>query len=96
MERNQNPELFKRIEDSLEQLRPYLVADGGDVALASIGDDFVVRLKLLGACSNCSMSYMTLKAGIEQAILKAAPEIKGVESLSEDAFEAQKLQDGLG
>jgi Fe-S cluster biogenesis protein NfuA len=71
-------ELIKIIEDTLTQLRPFLEADGGDLELVEITDEGIVKLKLLGACSNCSMSSMTLKAGVEEAIKKAAPQIKSV------------------
>jgi Fe-S cluster biogenesis protein NfuA len=63
-------QLILRIEEALGQLRPYLEADQGDVSLVEVTDDMVVRLKFLGACSSCSMSSMTLKAGIEQTILR--------------------------
>lgn len=78
---NTDPGLIARIEDALQQLRPYLEADSGDVTLIEVTDDMVVRLQFLGACSSCSMSAMTLKAGIEQAILKAIPEIKSVTAI---------------
>lgn len=74
-------ELTQRIENALEQLRPYLAADQGDVSLVEVTSDGIARVKFLGACSSCSMSAMTLKAGIEQAILKAAPEINRVEAV---------------
>jgi Fe-S cluster biogenesis protein NfuA len=74
--------LISRVEDALEQLRPYLIADNGNVSLLEITDDMVVKLRLLGACGSCNMSMMTLKAGIEQSILKAVPEIKGVEAVA--------------
>jgi Fe-S cluster biogenesis protein NfuA len=74
-------QLIERIEEALNQLRPYLEADQGDVSLVEVTDDMVVRLKFLGACSSCSMSAMTLKAGIEQTILKMVPEIKRVEAV---------------
>ncbi len=73
--------LHARIEDALGQLRPYLHADNGDVSLVEVTDDMVVRLKLMGACSSCSMSAMTMRAGIEQSILKAVPEIRAVEAV---------------
>ena len=72
-----------RVEETLNQLRPYLEADNGNVELLEITDDMKVKLQLLGACSTCSMSMMTLKAGIEQSILKAVPEIKEVISISQ-------------
>lgn len=71
-------DIQQRVEEALDQLRPYLEADSGNVSLLEITDDKIVRLKFLGACSTCSMSAMTLKAGIEQAILRMVPEVKGV------------------
>lgn len=76
------PSLFERVENTLEQLRPYLEADSGNVRLLEITDDMVVRLEFEGACRGCSMSSITLKAGIEQSILKSVPEIKAVEAIS--------------
>ncbi len=70
--------LIDRIEDTLSQLRPYLEADSGNVSFVELTDDMIVKVRLEGACSSCSMSNMTLKAGIEQSLLKAIPEIKGV------------------
>jgi len=70
--------LTEQVEQALETIRPYLIADGGDVAIEEITEDKVVKLKLLGNCGSCKMSFMTMKAGIEQAIMKAVPEIKSV------------------
>ncbi len=81
---NKYSELEKRVEEALHQLRPYLEADGGNVSLEEITDDMIVHLRFHGACSSCSMSAMTLKAGIEQTILKMVPEIKSVRALAED------------
>ena len=75
-------ELTIKINASLDQLRPFLHADGGDMELVEITDDGIVMVRLLGACSDCSMSLMTLKAGLEEAVLKVAPEIKGVEAVN--------------
>ena len=72
-----------RGEEALNQLRPYLEADSGNVSLVEITDDNVVRLRFLGACKSCSMSAMTLKAGIEQTILKMVPEIRRVEAVED-------------
>lgn len=83
---SQDPSLLARVENALNQLRPYLEADNGDVSLIEITDDMVVRLKFLGACRSCSMSAMTLKAGIEQTILRMVPEIKSVEAIEEESF----------
>ena len=70
--------LTEQVEQALETIRPYLIADGGDVAIEEITEDKVVKLKLLGNCGSCKMSFMTMKAGIEQAIMKAVPEITSV------------------
>ncbi|MES2417585.1 MAG: NifU family protein [Bacteroidota bacterium] len=70
--------LTERVEQALETIRPYLIADGGDVAIEEITPAHVVKLRLLGNCGSCKMSFMTMKAGIEQAIMKAVPEITGV------------------
>ena len=79
-------ELTLKINDSLEQLRPFLKADGGDMELVEITDEGVARVRLLGACSDCSMSLMTLKAGVEEAVRKAAPEIVSVEAVNLPSF----------
>ena len=70
--------LTEQVEQALETIRPYLIADGGDVAIEEITPENVVKLKLLGNCGSCKMSFMTMKAGIEQAIMKAVPEITAV------------------
>ena len=74
--------LLKRVEDALDSIRPYLEADGGNVSVAEITADNVVRLKLLGSCASGAMSIMTFKAGLEQAIKKAVPEITAVEAIN--------------
>ncbi|MEO6903873.1 MAG: NifU family protein [Bacteroidia bacterium] len=75
-------ELKIKVEEALDQVRPYLQADGGDVILIEITNDYVVRLELLGACKSCSMSAMTLKAGIEESIKRAVPQIKAIEAIN--------------
>ena len=70
------------IRDSLNTIRPYLEADGGNVEIVEITDENIVRVELKGACKTCNMSQMTMKAGIEETILKAVPEVKGIESVS--------------
>lgn len=74
--------LRERVEQALDTLRPYLETDGGNVSIEEITDDNIVRLRLLGACASCSMSIMTFKAGLEQAIMKAVPEIVSVEAIN--------------
>jgi len=73
-----NIELTERIEVALNAIRPYLVADGGDVKFLEIDEGMIVRLELLGSCITCPMSSMTMKAGIEEVIKRAVPEVKGV------------------
>lgn len=75
-------ELLGKINASLEDIRPYLQADGGDVEILDVTDDNVVMIKLLGACSDCSMSVTTVKAGIEETIKRFVPEITKVVSVS--------------
>ena len=68
----------ERVEKALEKIRPYLVADGGDIALVDITDDMVARVEMKGACNGCPFSMQTLKAGVEIAVKKEVPEIKEV------------------
>ena len=76
-----NQELFNRVESALKTIRPYLEADGGDVELLEVTDENAAMLELKGACSTCSMSHMTMKAGIEETIMRAVPEIKSVQAI---------------
>ena len=69
-------EIMTKVNSAIETIRPYLIADGGDVTLVDITDDLVVKVRLTGACDGCPFSLMTLKAGIEQAVRKKLPEIK--------------------
>ena len=78
-----NTELNARVERALDQIRPYMEADGGNVRLLEITPDLVVRLVLLGACGSCPMSTMTMKAGVEQSILRAVPEVKAVVAIND-------------
>ncbi|MFN3783566.1 MAG: NifU family protein [Spirosomataceae bacterium] len=75
-------EITKRIEAALDTVRPYLEADGGNVKIVELTEDMVVKLELIGSCSSCPMSAMTFKAGLEEAILKAVPEITKVIALN--------------
>ncbi|WP_017257473.1 NifU family protein [Pedobacter arcticus] len=74
--------LLARVEAALDTIRPYLIADAGNVSILEITDENILKIKLLGSCESCPMSIMTLKAGIEQAVLKAVPEIKSVEAIN--------------
>jgi Fe-S cluster biogenesis protein NfuA len=75
---NNKEELRSKVVVALDQLRPFLHADGGDMELIDITDDAIVQVRLLGSCSDCSMSQMTIKGGLEEALKMAAPELKGV------------------
>ncbi|SOE22791.1 Fe-S cluster biogenesis protein NfuA, 4Fe-4S-binding domain [Spirosomataceae bacterium TFI 002] len=74
--------ILANIEKALDAVRPYLEADGGNVSIVELTEDMTVRLELLGACGSCPMSAMTFKAGLEEAILKAVPEVKKVEAIN--------------
>ena len=71
----------KRVKNILEQVRPYLQQDGGDVNFVELTDDMVVMVELTGACGSCPYSTMTLKNGIESVMKKSIPEIKAVEQI---------------
>jgi len=73
----------ERVEKALEKIRPYLVADGGDIVMVDITDDMVVKVEMKGACHGCPFSMQTLKAGVEIAVKKEVPEIKQVVNISE-------------
>lgn len=77
-----NDELIQRIERALDSMRPYLAADGGNVRVLDVTDNKTVRLELMGSCGSCPMSAMTFKGGLEEAILKAVPEIHKVEAVN--------------
>jgi Fe-S cluster biogenesis protein NfuA len=72
---------LEKIEIALQSIRPFLQKDGGDVEFVELTEDNVVRVRLLGACETCSMSAMTLKAGIEESIKNAIPQITRVEAI---------------
>jgi len=74
-------EILEKIEIALQSIRPYLQKDGGDVEFVELTEDKIVKVRLLGACVNCDMSVMTLKAGIEESIKSAVPEVVCVEAV---------------
>jgi len=73
-----------RVNDSLEIIRPYLKADGGDISLVEVTVDYTAVIKLHGACTHCSMSHMTMKAGVEAVIKSNVPEILEVRAVQMD------------
>lgn len=70
--------IIDKIEGALDEIRPYLEADGGDINLVEVTEKMVVKVKLLGACSSCNVSMMTMKSGVEEAVKRAVPEVKEV------------------
>ncbi len=74
--------MIAQVDAALESVRPHLAADGGNVEVVDITDDNIVKAKWLGNCQNCSMSYMTMKAGLEQTIKGRMPHISGVEAIN--------------
>lgn len=75
-------ELESKVRNVIEQIRPYLQADGGDISFVELTTDNVVNVELQGACGSCPFSRMTLKNGVEDAMRKAIPEIKSVEAIN--------------
>jgi Fe-S cluster biogenesis protein NfuA len=75
MEAAEKEKLLEKVRVTLDKVRPYLQSDGGDIELVDVTEDFVAKVKLTGACSGCPFSMQTLKAGVEQALIKEVPEI---------------------
>ncbi len=75
-------DIVSKVERALDDIRPYLKTDGGNVKVIDVDDNMVVTLELLGACGNCPMSLMTMKAGIEETIKRQVPEIRDVQALN--------------
>lgn len=73
--------LKEKVEKAIEEIRPMLKADGGNVELVDVTEDGVVKVRLTGACGHCPMSAYTLKAGIEKRIKEKLPEVKSVEQV---------------
>tara|TARA_B100001250_G_scaffold149203_1_gene127795 strand:- start:1241 stop:1492 length:252 start_codon:yes stop_codon:yes gene_type:complete len=74
--------IINKIEAALDDIRPYLRSDGGDISLVEITDDYIVKVKLMGACQTCHVSMMTLKNGVEVAVKNAVPKVKQVVEVS--------------
>ncbi len=74
-------ELNQRVISAIEQIRPFLQADGGDISFIELTDDMIVKVKLQGACGSCPHAVMTLKNGVEVAVKKAIPEVVAVEAV---------------
>lgn len=78
-----NKNIKERVEFALEEIRPFLVSDGGDISLVSIDNNKVVNVKLHGNCVSCTVNQMTLKSGVEMTIKKYVPGIEKVVSVQE-------------
>ncbi len=74
--------LHRKVEEALDTIRPYLEADGGNVEVVEITGDQTLKIELKGACKTCNMSHMTMRAGIEETIRRAVPEIKEIISVN--------------
>ena len=75
-------DLIKRVDIALDTVRPHLKVDGGNVEIVDITEDFLVEVKWLGSCQSCSMSVMTMKAGLEMAVKSQLPQITGVRAIN--------------
>ena len=73
-----NKKIINKVEAALDEIRPYLRTDGGDISLIEITDDYTVKVNLMGACETCHVSMMTLKNGVEVAVKNAVPKVKKV------------------
>ena len=80
MARNKE-ELISIVNNSIEKLRPFLHADGGDMEFVEITENFDLYVRLTGACGDCSMSAMTLKGGLEESLKIIAPEIRSIKAI---------------
>ncbi len=76
MENTVQSSLYQRVDEALNDLRVFVKEDGGDLELVEVTEEGIARVELKGACTSCSMNNMTFKAGVEEAIMKAVPEIQ--------------------
>jgi Fe-S cluster biogenesis protein NfuA len=74
--------IIDKIEVALDEIRPFLAADGGDISFIELTDEMVVKVKLIGSCESCNISMMTLKNGVEVVIKRAVPQVKEVIEIS--------------
>lgn len=77
-----NKKIREKIEATLDTIRPYLAMDGGNIEVVDITDDMLVKVKLLGNCESCPMSFMTMKASVEESLRRTIPGLKGVEAIN--------------
>ena len=74
--------LIHQIEIALDDIRPHLAVDGGDVSVVDLTDEMTVKVRWMGACQSCGMSAMTMRAGIEHVVKSRLPEIQSVEAVN--------------
>jgi Fe-S cluster biogenesis protein NfuA len=74
--------IFEDVQKELQEVRPYLIVDGGDIELVEVTEKNIVKVKLLGACNKCPMASMTLRAGVEKVLMRKIPDIKRVEAVN--------------
>jgi len=82
MANSTNTELITKAQNAIEQIRPYLQADGGDIRFVELTDENILNVELTGSCGSCPFSRMTLKNGVEEAVKRALPEIVSVEAIN--------------
>lgn len=78
-----NQDFKEKVNQALDEIRPHLAVDGGNIEVVEVTDDLIVKVKWLGNCAFCSMSEMTMRAGIEQAIKSKLPEVKEVVAVND-------------
>jgi Fe-S cluster biogenesis protein NfuA len=82
MANSTNTDLITKAKAAIEQIRPYLQADGGDIRFVELTDQNILNVELQGSCGSCPFSKMTLKNGVEEAVRRALPEIVSVEAIN--------------
>lgn len=80
--------ILEKVEAALDTMRPYLKADGGDIEVVELTDDNILNVRLKGSCITCPMSYQTMKAGVETAVINAVPQIEKVVAINLQPSEA--------
>jgi Fe-S cluster biogenesis protein NfuA len=71
----------EKVQEALNEIRPHLQADGGDIELVEVTEEGVVKVRLVGACSGCPGAQMTLQLGVERALKQRVPQVKAVEAV---------------
>ena len=82
MSKSEHQALVERVDEALNEIRPHLEVDGGNIEVIEVTDDMTVKVKWLGNCEFCSMSAMTMKAGVEQTLKTKVPEIQSIEAVN--------------